>query len=332
MWKNENRGCYMLKLKYLFDNKDLAQMVLSYWNYDESDENFLKDYRISSNAVYWCKNNDEVFFLRFAPVKEKNEKSLRAELKLLQYLKQNTFACAQPIVSKKGNLLELVQTPWGDYYAVAFEKAKGRQMSQIELDLEMCFDCGVQLGKLHRLTQETNQEEFPFENWRDKLIWIQGVLEDEADDSKALIAYHRILSGLENLEINEANYGLIHYDYELDNLFYNQDTRSIEVIDFEDAHYHWYGVDRMIAMENLLEDIPEEKIPQFKEAFLKGYASENQLLIDSQTLNLFADYINLHSYAKLKYVLEEQWDFEPQWLVGLREKLERAIQSKYNQM
>ena len=56
----------MLKLKYLFQNIDLAQMILNNWEYDSNDSNFLKYYRISSNAVYWCKNQGNTFFLRFA--------------------------------------------------------------------------------------------------------------------------------------------------------------------------------------------------------------------------------------------------------------------------
>lgn len=52
----------MLKLKYLFDNENLAQMILENWEYDHDDPNLLKYYRISSNAVYWCKNQGETFF------------------------------------------------------------------------------------------------------------------------------------------------------------------------------------------------------------------------------------------------------------------------------
>ena len=64
----------MLKLKYLFNNKDLAHMVLSNWESDNVDSDLLNYYRISSNAVYWCKNEGETFFLRFAPAEEKTKK------------------------------------------------------------------------------------------------------------------------------------------------------------------------------------------------------------------------------------------------------------------
>lgn len=42
----------MLKLKYLFDNRDLAKMILENWDYDESSLKMFDYFRISSNAVY----------------------------------------------------------------------------------------------------------------------------------------------------------------------------------------------------------------------------------------------------------------------------------------
>lgn len=42
----------MLILKYLFDNRDLALMLLSYWEYDEEALEIMDRFRISFNAVY----------------------------------------------------------------------------------------------------------------------------------------------------------------------------------------------------------------------------------------------------------------------------------------
>jgi len=64
----------MLKLKYLFDNEDLAHMILKNWEYDYDDPNLLKYYRISSNAVYCCKNQGNTFFLGLHLLKKKIRK------------------------------------------------------------------------------------------------------------------------------------------------------------------------------------------------------------------------------------------------------------------
>ena len=61
----------MMKLKHLFDNRDLAEMLLQNWEHDESSLDML---RISANAVYKFNKNgvpDEILetiliFRRFA--------------------------------------------------------------------------------------------------------------------------------------------------------------------------------------------------------------------------------------------------------------------------
>ena len=75
----------MLKLKYLFDNKDLAMMILGNWEYDPSSIDMLKYYRISSNAIYPFKNEGKVRFLRFAPCDEKDKNNIIAELEFITY-------------------------------------------------------------------------------------------------------------------------------------------------------------------------------------------------------------------------------------------------------
>jgi hypothetical protein len=42
----------MLKLKYLFNNVNLAEMMLENWEYDKESIEMFKYYRISSNAIY----------------------------------------------------------------------------------------------------------------------------------------------------------------------------------------------------------------------------------------------------------------------------------------
>lgn len=47
----------MIKLKYLFDNRNLAEMLLGNWDYDKCSLEMFKYYRISSNAIYPFQNN-----------------------------------------------------------------------------------------------------------------------------------------------------------------------------------------------------------------------------------------------------------------------------------
>lgn len=79
----------MLKLKHLFDNRDLAKMILDNWQYDPSSTDMFEYFRISSNAVYPFRNKGKVKLLRFAPCAEKSKDNLIAELEFIRYLIMN---------------------------------------------------------------------------------------------------------------------------------------------------------------------------------------------------------------------------------------------------
>lgn len=56
----------MLKLKYLFSNESLAEMLLGNWTYDPESLHLFQYYRISSNAIYPFRSAGNGQFLRFA--------------------------------------------------------------------------------------------------------------------------------------------------------------------------------------------------------------------------------------------------------------------------
>ena len=59
----------MLKLKYLFENFELAKLALTNWEHDEDTlGEYLKYFRISSNAVYPFSVQGKRHFLRLAPI------------------------------------------------------------------------------------------------------------------------------------------------------------------------------------------------------------------------------------------------------------------------
>lgn len=75
------------------------------------------------------------------------------------------------------------------------------------------------------------------------------------------------------------NYGLVHYDFEPDNIFYDQDKTEY------------------------------------------CYSEEIETL-----LSIMHRYIDLFSYARLIRSVEESFTAEPDWLLGLRKKLNKVIE------
>lgn len=130
---------------------------------------------------------------------------------------------------------------------------------------------------------------------------------------------------LQSLPISNSNYGLIHYDFQLDNLFYEEKYRSFHVIDFDDAVYSWYAHDIVTALDDFLHnDINLKHSPV--NSFLQGYCLIRPLSEeDVQTFPYFQRFMKLYQFSKLLWTLEGSDIVDaPQWLDDLKIKLVRA--------
>lgn len=319
----------MLKLKYLFKNEDLAHMILNNWEYDTEDSNFLKYYRISSNAVYWCKNQGKAFFLRFAPAEEKSKKNILTELEFLSYLKDSGYAAVEIILSKAGNELEEVNTPWGIYYAVAFKKSSGKSLEEIVLTDDIILGYGKALGKLHKLSSEYKPVNNRRNDWNETMDWMEDVLADFPEETTAKSELSILKDYFSKLPATKENFGLVHYDFELDNVFYDDLTKAYNIIDFDDSMYHWYAMDIEQALASIKEEIPKEQIEFAITQFIKGYRSEYDISDDMlKLLPIFRRYANLYGYIRVLRSAKEKWNNEPEWMVNLRVHLEKLLNSR----
>ncbi|WP_346916449.1 phosphotransferase [Clostridium sp.] len=319
----------MLKLKYLFDNEDLAHMILKNWEYDYDDPNLLKYYRISSNAVYCCKNQVNTFFLRFTPAEEKNQEKILAELEFLSYLRSNGYPAVETILSKAGNELEVVDTPWGTFYAVAFKKVSGKQIAAMPLTKDLIFGLGKSLGKLHKLSSEFSPVSNKRNDWKETMDWMEDVLSTFPDETAAKSELSILKAYFSKLPTTKEDFGLIHYDFELDNVFYNEITKTYNPIDFDDAMYHWYALDIEQSLDSIKEDMPEEQVESSVNKFIKGYRLEYAISDEMlKLLPIFRRYVNLYGYVRILRSVEEKWDNEPDWMIDLRIKLKNLLDTR----
>jgi len=313
----------------LFENKDLAHMLLNNWKYDNDDSNFLKYYRISSNAVHWCKNQGNTFFLRFAPCEEKSKKNILAELEFLRFLRNNGYSAVDTILSKSGNELEVVNTPWGTYYAVAFKEVSGKQISRLPLTDDIIFGWGKALGKLHKLSSEYKPVNNIRNDWKETMDWMEDVLSNFSDEITAKSELYILKDYFLKLPTTKENFGLIHYDFESDNVFYDEITKNYNSIDFDDAMYHWYAMDIEQALDSMKDDMPEDQVESSVNQFIKGYRSEHNISDDMlKLLPIFRRYANLYGYVRVLRSIEEKWNNEPEWMVNLRTRLENLLNKR----
>ncbi|UCC16284.1 MAG: phosphotransferase [Dehalococcoidales bacterium] len=312
----------MMKLKYLFDNRELTHMILKNWDYDTDKLDILDNFRISANAVYPFLKNGEVFILRFSPVEERTADTIRAELEFLRYLRSEDYRVPDTLPSKNGNELELINTPWGDYLAVVFERVPGNALSRIEITDDILYGYGKALGELHTLSRRYHPDRYRRISWSEQLDWMERILSEFETEKVAQDELLILRSYFSGFPADDENYGLIHYDFEVDNVFYNDNDGSFHTIDFDDAHYHWFVIDIDQALDGLFRELPSRNPGEMKELFIDGYRSV--IRVDESMLELlpvFRRYANLNGYIKIVRSAEEKWNHEPDWMVELRKKL-----------
>lgn len=319
----------MLKLKYLFENYDLAKETLKNWSHDDNMlDNMLTKFRISSNAIYPFLQDGKVCFLRLAPIEEKMEKNVLGEIEFISYLLEHSYPALEPIKAVTGEICMRLNTQWGEYYATAFKRVKGVSLEETDKSNEIMYEYGKALGKLHSLSSLFVPKT---KKWThiEVLGWIEEILHEYNAPDYVTSELNAIKNELEELPLCNKNYGLIHYDFELDNVFYDDEAKTCAVIDFDDGMYHWYALDIEQVFDSLAEELNDEMFQAAKTEFVNGYKSEHCYTTEMEaSCSLMRRFINLYGYARLIRCVAEKFADEPEWLVNLREKLNKAILEK----
>ncbi|SDW18014.1 phosphotransferase enzyme family protein [Paenibacillus sp. CF384] len=319
----------MLKLKYLFHNENLTEMILRNWDYDAESTEMFQKYRISSNAIYPFLKEGKTQLLRFAPIEEKSRTNIEAELAFIKYLQEHEYGVLVAVKSNAGEELAEIQTPWGGYYASVFERVPGSAMNQTDLTDEIVFSHGQALGELHRLSSEYEPGDQRRWSHREVLDWIDDQIKELPNEEAARSEVQLLRDYFAVLPIHSQNYGLIHYDYEYDNVFYDYETKRCYAIDFDDAMYHWYAMDIEQALDSLQDCISEELYDHKKQRFLEGYSTAYALPENMESvLPALRRFANIYGYARLIRCVAETWDHEPEWMQHLRTRFEHALSRK----
>lgn len=319
----------MLKLKYLFENYDLAKEALKNWEHDEDTlDNMISRFRISSNAIYPFCQNEKICFLRLAPLSEKVEKNVLGEMEFIDYLRGHGYPALKPIRTKTGESCLILDTKWGRYYATAFNRVRGVPMEDTDMSNEIMFEYGKSLGRFHCLSSKFVPKVKKW-TYAEVLDWIASVLSEYNAPDCVVSELAAIKRELNELSATYDNYGLVHYDFELDNVFYDKEKKTCSVIDFDDGMYHWYALDVEQVFDSLEDELSGEELQTAKNEFIRGYKEEHCYTEEMDASRpLMRRFINLHGYARLIRCVAEKLVDEPEWLAELRGKLDKVILEK----
>src|SRR4051794_20773884 len=249
----------------------LARQIAARWDHDPGT---LRLFRSSANSVYCFDTEGQGRFLRFAAGSERPRRLIEAEVELLQWLLARGLDVAAPVPSAAGHLVETVEADAGSFHAAVFEALAGRQLQIADLDRDHFRAWGAALGRLHATTSECPAavlERRP--SWRDDLAQVRSCIPPretaiwrECDD---------LVRAMEGLPSGPEYCGLIHGDFELDNLRWadngSEAGQSVGVdpgrgasgasgasgtpamLDFDDSATHWYAADIAFALRDVFD-------------------------------------------------------------------------------
>lgn len=301
-----------------------AGSLLQHW---EHDEGTLKFWRASSNFVYWFERSGERYFLRFIHEDDNTCELIQAELDFIRYLIGSGYAAAAPVPSKNGRFIESIATEHGRYYGVVFEQAAGAHVP-LERMTDAHFErWGQSLAALHELSESYRPGTALRRGWQDVLAFIASVLQRYPEDVALLRQLDRLREELDGLPSGTGHTGLIHFDFQTDNIFYSEAEERYCAIDFDDAMTHWFFLDIAAAVSDLKE-LPGEVAERGMGLFLQGYRSVKPL--DEayiERMPLFRKFADLYMLARLLRSVENlEPSGSPEWAIALKDKLLRACE------
>lgn len=292
----------------------IADQILGAWAHDAGTARF---FRSSANFIYIFERAGGRHFLRFAADSERSRATIEAEVDLLNWLREDGHRVSAPVWSLAGNAVESVATPIGIVHAVAFRGLEGERVEIENLDEGGFRRWGAALGELHAGLRRYPTDERRA-SWEDHLAFIGSQI--ATDDVGPRAELHAIASELAALPRSVETFGLIHFDFELDNLIWRDGM--VGMLDFDDAARYWYVADIAFALRDLFEEGVDLENASFR-AFMEGYrgfcAIDDRMLAQTP---LFLRLSELFSYARLTYALDlaEDEDY-PDWLTGLNRRL-----------
>lgn len=325
------RNHAMLKLRHLFANYDLAGEALINWPHDEESlDEALAQYRISSNAIYPFFRDGAVCFLRLAPTDEKIRENIAGELSFIRYLRENGYPAAEPLASRSGEYLLTLKTARGEYFATAFRGVGGVRIDGTDYSNEIMLSYGKSLGRLHALSSRYAAKKRKWD-YNDALLWVENVLSEYHASDPVQRELDSLRSDLSALAKSDATYGLVHYDFEPDNVFFDAGQELCNVIDFDDGMYHWYVLDVEQAFGELRDALSPPDAKRARDLFLFGYREEFDLSPEAlDTLPLMRRFVDLFRYARIIRSVAETFGNEPDWMTGLRGIL-GSMKSEYEE-
>lgn len=268
-------------------------------------------------------------FLRFVPAGLRTEDALLRPARLLTALSSAGHPVVSPVLSDAGRLVETLETATGTVHAAAVTAAPGEEREPDTLSEDQSWAWGAALARFHLDAAPHYGIFLDPDNSRSAadqhalatspFITLANLKDDPhlARAGEALAAEWAALPGI------PAQNGVLHGDFELDNLRW--DGGAVSIFDLDEARIGRFAEDIASALRDIVgQDYEKPTHPALLASFLDGYGSVRTLHEDEIALlpicmasNAARDLLQGAGVLDLDYAAGDS----PSWLPDLRSSL-----------
>jgi len=313
--------------------QDVLETAAKLFGTSKSQLEKFDDYEGCANLVYHYKCDGEARVLRISYRPDRTVELIQAELHFINHLAEGGVHVAKPVLSRNGNLAEVIPAQGIPFIAVSFIKGRGmrvpdngyRYREGVPIH-EYFRNWGQVLGQMHRLTKSYQplSESIRRPEWH---AWEYYTGFPYGERLPVIQKkYESLIAELHALPKDVDSYGLIHNDFNDGNFTVDYDNGDITVFDFDDSCYFWFMYDIACAWEGgvgrtMFRPLAERKdfMDRYMEYVMTGYCRENPVSDEWLTrLPLFLRLIQMQELMHYAQYLDEPDD---ELQAGLRYKI-----------
>lgn len=291
----------------------VADQVAAAWGYTAGTA---KWWRSSASHVFVLPDPGGKRYLRFVPDAYRGSGPVATVSSLMDRLAASDAAVVRPVPARAGALTAMVPTALGLMHAMVVEAAPGEQLDVEDLDEDHARSWGAALAAVHDGAAGIDAD-LP-----DAFAELAEIPHRFAQDPELVKAASRMADRIAGLSRDGSRFGIVHGDFELDNLAW--DGGRATAFDFDEAAFSWYAADIAYALRDLTGPVglPAAEHQQRSDEFIAGYCGVRPLeAADLGNLQLFAGAHAACSLVRIDRALDAPGEDEPEWMADLRAKL-----------
>lgn len=247
--------------------------------YNLTDDFKCSLFRTGINHTYFLKNKNTSYVLRVYFHNWRTKQEILEEVKLLELLKNNGLGVSYALTDKNSCVIQKIQAPEGERYAVLFSFAEGDKIRSI--DHNTCFAIGRLMGKIHNVTMGKTiaRINYTAETLVSKPYnFTTQYFDTNLPEMEYIKTQGKVVKKtFKNVTHKNIPKGIIHLDIWYDNMSITN-NREITIFDFDFCGNGYLVLDVAYFCKQLFHIETDKETYQLKvKEFLKGYQKQRAL-------------------------------------------------------